>query len=99
MSIKPIDYQMIVPKTPEVSQIYSGEYQKNTVIQQQQASSMQNKVDGSLKQVYSQEKPYKAKIKEKQERNTGGERKRKDKKNKNGYSVKREKESIIDIKI
>jgi hypothetical protein len=103
MSIKPIDYQVVVPKTSEVSQVQSGEHQKSAVFQQQQVSSMQSKIDSSLKQVYSQEKLYDVKIRDKQERNGRDERKknkeRNNKKNKNGYGVQSETENIIDIKI
>ena len=103
MSIKPIDYQVVVPKTSELSQIQSGEYHKSAAFQQQQVSSMQSKIDNSLKQVYFQEKPYDVRIRDKQERNRRDERKkdkeRNNKKNKSGYCVQSETESIIDIKI
>lgn len=74
MSIKPIDFQVMIPRTSEVSKISSDETHKSLALQQQQASSTQHKAENSLKQVYSQSRPQGAKITEKQKDN------RKDKK-------------------
>lgn len=74
MSLKPIDMQVIIPKTAEVSKIHSDENQRNLVLQQQQAISMQNKVENDIRQVYMQQKAYEAKIREKQEKSRGNGR-------------------------
>lgn len=102
MSIKPVDFQVMIPKTVEVSKVSNDEAQRNHSAQQQQTSSMQHKVDSSLNQVYSQTKPQNARINERQKDNTRD----KDKKKK-GKSGEKDEESLkdsmqtstIDIKI
>jgi len=103
MSIKPIDLQVMVPKTSEISKISSEANQRNTSYQQQQAVNAQNRADNSLKQVYSQERTQEAKIREKQEkeRKNSGNNKQKERK-KQGQSNKYElgdKRSTIDIRL
>lgn len=99
MSIKPVDYQVMLPKTAEVSKLNSDEQHKNMVIQQQQASLTQLKAETSLRQVHSQDKAQEARIKEKQEKNQGG-RKDERKKNKQGNrQVKDSNTSTIDIRL
>lgn len=39
MSIKPVDYQILIPKTSEVSKIQNDNQNKNATIQQQQSVS------------------------------------------------------------
>ena len=68
MSIKPVDLQVMVPRTTEISKSSSNERDRNAAMQQRQASVVQNKADGSIKQVYSQEKSSGAVIREKQEK-------------------------------
>lgn len=79
MSIKPVDFQVMLPKTPEVSRIHNETTQRNIAAQQSQASDLQNKAESATRQVYSQEKSQQAAIRDKQERKQGesGERKKK----------------------
>lgn len=68
MSIKPVDFQIMLPRTSEMSRIRNDEQQKNESLQQHQINTIQHKVDNSLKQVYSQDKSQEVGIREKQER-------------------------------
>lgn len=99
MSIKPVDFQVMIPKASELSRIQETDHQKDNVLQQNQANSMQHKVDNSLKQVYSQNKAQEARITEKQEKqrenNKEGKKKGSNSKNKQAGI----KTSTIDIKI
>jgi F0F1-type ATP synthase epsilon subunit len=70
MSIKPIDYQVILPKTSEVSKIKNDEANKNQMIQQQQQSSGQEKIDNRLKQVVNRENVQNGRVTEKQEKDS-----------------------------
>lgn len=103
MSIKPIDFQVMLPKTSEVSKIHSDEQHRGLLFQQQQAATVQSKAEANIRQVHSQEKPQQAGIREKQEKDKGGKKEEK-KKSKGNYGVKKEtltenKTSYIDIKI
>jgi hypothetical protein len=69
MPIKPVDFQVMLPKTSEVSKIHTDEQHKNLVAQQQQAAASQNKTAESLRQVHKQETVQQANIREKQEKN------------------------------
>ena len=105
MSIKPVDFQVLIPRTMEASKTSNDEAQKNLATQQQQASSMQHKVDSSLNQVYSRSKSQNARINEKQKENS----KDKEQKKKNSRDKADDKDekslnkgiqtSTIDIKI
>jgi hypothetical protein len=102
MSIKPVDFQVALPKTAEVSRIQSEEQQKNSLFQQQQNMSVRNDAEKSLRQVHSQNKPENAKIREKRDKHE--EKKRKNKNNNIIYSKNRELEeeiriSTIDIRL
>lgn len=104
MSIKPIDFQVIIPRATEVSKINSEEAHRNISLLQQQASSMQHKSDNALKQVYSRAKPQDARIMEKQKENRKDNRKEEKKKGKQGNTESTGlkngiQTSIIDIKI
>lgn len=79
MSIKPIDFQVILPKTPEISKIHNDQTQKNISAQQSQASAVQNRAENNVKQVHSRDKSQEALIREKQEKDRQGN-KDKDKK-------------------
>jgi len=81
MSIKPVDIQVMLPKTSELSKIYNDEQHKSQVLQQQQASSFQHKAEDNLKSVHSQSEAHEAKIKDKQEKNRQNRREEKEKKN------------------
>ncbi len=101
MSIKPVDFQVMLPRTGEVSKIRTDEQNKNHALQQQSTSLVQHEADDSLRLVHSQEGVQQAKIKDKQEKEKNREGK---KKNKGNYNNKKEtdqdiKYSTIDIKI
>src|SRR5690606_23124249 len=88
MSIKPVDFQILIPKTSEVSKIQNDDRHKNATVQQQQTIQTQHKAEDSVNIVYSQEKPQEAVIREKErekkkkkldKRNTGRKYKHKKK--------------------
>lgn len=102
--IKPVDFQVLIPKSAEIARITSEEQQKNQAMMQQQESSVQHKAEDNLRQVHSREKAQESKIKEKQEKRQGGKKEEKKKK----YAYKKDNKedinpdlrtSIIDIKI
>jgi hypothetical protein len=103
MTIKPMDFQVMIPKTSEVSKIHNDAHHKNNMVQQQQVSSIQQSADHQMKQVYSQQHAQEGRIREKQEKNR--EQKKNEKKKKAGYdSKKRSTEptvqtSTIDIRL
>ena len=105
--IKPVDFQVLLPKTPEVSRIQSNEQHKGIAVQQQQTTSLQNIAENNLRQVYLPDKAYEVRIGEKQqERRRNQKENNKDKKEKDKNSTKQKerhtknrKDSIIDIKI
>ncbi len=68
MSIKPIDFQMVIPKTSEVSKMYNDDVNKNQAIHQQQQTSNQTNIDNKLKQVVNRENVQNGRVKEKQEK-------------------------------
>jgi hypothetical protein len=95
MSIKPVDFQVMLPKTSEVSKISSDDQHRNTALQQMQSQSTQNKSELNLRQVHSQDKTPEARIKEKQEKNQDGRKeKKKNKQNNNSDNT-----STIDIRL
>lgn len=103
MSIKPVDFQVIIPKTAEISKIHNDEHNKNHAFQQQQVNTMQQKSESITKQVYSQEKAHESRIRERQEKHREGRKgesgKDSGKKRKNEKSNRDFRESTIDIKI
>lgn len=103
MSIKPVDMQVIIPKTSEVSKIYSAEMNKNQVQQQQQTATTQHRVENSMRQVYSQDRTYEARIKEREEKHQGRDKKDEGKSRGREKTEKdneiREVSGIIDIRI
>lgn len=96
MSIKPVDFQVMIPRTMEVARTSSDENQRNFAMQHQQAASAQHNAESTLKQVYSQKRPQEAGISRREKDNSGRERKKK------GGSEERKKNlqtSTIDIKV
>jgi hypothetical protein len=79
MSIKPVDFQVMIPRTSEVSRISEAENHKSQVLLQQQAASTNQKVEHDLKQVYSQSKADEVRIRERQEKHQGDGKKNKKK--------------------
>lgn len=102
MSIKPLDFQVMIPKTSEVSKIHNDEMNKNNTNLQQQATTVSHDAQKNLKQVNSREKAQEGKIRERQERNkkegsSGGGEKELEKKDKGKKSG--QKTSTIDIRL
>lgn len=93
MSIKPMDFQVMYPKTSELSKNINDETNKNQAIHQQQATSNQQRIDNSLKQVVAREKVQQGRIDQKQEKDNGKQNDKKKKKQNNGHTP------TIDIKI
>lgn len=107
MPIKPIDFQVMMPRTLDAAKEVSDAMQRNHGLQQQQASSINRDAEESLKQVYSKSQAESARIMEKQREGQRGE----GKKEKDGHDAKEKEEqdnnrlkndvstSTIDIKI
>ncbi len=66
MSIKPVDFQVMIPRTVDAAKMRSDELQKNLAHAQQHAAAVQDKADESLKQVYSRSQAQEARINDKQ---------------------------------
>jgi hypothetical protein len=80
MSVKPVDFQVMIPRTMDAAKVRSDEMQKHLAQQQQQAASLHNKAEDTLKQVYSRSEAQEARINEKQQENS----QQNDKKKKSG---------------
>lgn len=93
MSIKPMDFQVMFPKTSELAKTYSDEANKNQAVTQQQAEVNRERIDSSLKQVVARENVQHGRVNEKQEKNDNNQNDKK-KKQKNTRST-----PTIDIKI
>ncbi|MHB8064769.1 MAG: hypothetical protein ACYDG2_19415 [Ruminiclostridium sp.] len=93
MSVKPMDFQVMFPKTSELSKTYSDEANKNQAIAQQQTEHNREKIDNSLKQVVARENVQHGRVNEKQEKDNSKQNDKK-KKQKNTRSA-----PTIDIKI
>lgn len=104
MSIKPVDFQVMLPRTMEVAKVHNEVEHKNQALLKQQASLIQHKAENNLKQVYTQENAQEARIREKQEKERR-ERKKEDKKKKQGENKSNidtksgERTSTIDIRL
>jgi len=105
MSIKPVDFQVMIPRTMEISKSSSNETQKNYTMQQQQAASTQNNAENTLRQVYSQKHAQDVRITQRQKDKESSEKDRKKKeeeKNESSESkaqIKSMQTSTIDIKV
>jgi hypothetical protein len=77
MSVKPVDFQVMIPRTMDAAKVRSDEMQKNQALAQQQAAAMQNKAEDTLKQVYSRSQTQEARINEMQKENSQQNDKRK----------------------
>ncbi|HPD00667.1 MAG TPA: hypothetical protein PLA01_04870 [Acetivibrio sp.] len=103
MSIKPIDFQVMIPKTAEVSKIQKDEQNKNVALEQQQTIVNKKKSEDNVNLVHSQDETQNAKIDDEQERK---QKENKQKKNrfKGRYGTKGERETdegtgTIDIRL
>ena len=69
MAIKPVDFQVMIPRTMEAAKASNDATQKSIAAQQQQTAATQHRAEGSLKQVYSRTQPQSAHVDEKQKEN------------------------------
>lgn len=102
MSIRPVDFQIMVPRSMDASKNSSNEVQRYLSAQQHQMAATQNKAEEFTKLVYSQEQVQGVRISQKQNDNRGNNRRYKRKnenKNKPGSSDDRPNANMIDIKI
>lgn len=103
MSIKPVDFQVVIPKTSEMSKVNADKMNKNQAAQQQLVESSQQKIDMDQKKVYSKNSPHEAGIRKKYEKNQGRNSSEKEKNSKKKHPEDSCdnvcKTSIIDIKI
>lgn len=106
MSIKPLDFQVIIPKAAEVSKINNAEQYKGQLLSQQQVITAQQKTEDSLRQVHQQDKANEARIRDRQERRRSQEEKEEAGGDKNGRrkpsgtkESEPERRSVIDIRI
>lgn len=85
MSIRPMDFQVMFPKTTEVSKAYNDETNKNQAVMHQQAETNQDKINQNLKQVVAREKVQDARVNEKQpkDNNKQNDKKKKQRHNQN----------------
>lgn len=103
MSIKPIDFQVMIPKTAEVSKIQNDQQQKNIVVNEQQTNATRQKSEEKVNLVHSRENAQKARIDQEQEKKKDEKRQKKNS-NRGKYGTKGEKEleeqtSVIDIRL
>lgn len=69
MSIKPVDFQVIIPKMPEVSKLSSDMHQKGAIFQQQGNVELREEIDRDLKQVHHKENIRHGKVTRKEKEN------------------------------
>jgi deoxycytidine triphosphate deaminase len=93
MSIRPMDFQVMYPKTSELSKTFSDEANKNQAIIQQQTEHNRERIDNSLKQVVARENVKNGRVDEKKEKDNSKQNEKK-KKQKDTRSA-----PTIDIKI
>ena len=102
MSIRPIDMQVIIPKTTEISKISHAENQKPIEEQQLFANQLDKQAMQNQQQVMQSDKSEKGEIRDRESKNKREYQKKKDKK-KDKETKKTEKPanstSIFDIRI
>ena len=106
MSIKPIHYQLSVPRAMEVSKTKSDEQLKELSQQQNQAAAIQHQADDSVKHVQKRDKVEEVRIREKQEREEEAKKKHQSNDSENEKKdkapqkdIEANKTSSIDVKI
>lgn len=99
MAIKPIDFQVQIPKTNEVAKIQSESRHKNELIEQQQATINRQTAQDSVNLVHSRDNAQQARINERQNPKEKKEKGSKKKNNNSKSSGKEEQTSTIDIRI
>lgn len=107
MAIRPVDYQILMPKTNELARIQNEEQYKLTGHLQQKAESSNKKADQETESVHSQKEAQKTVINSEQKGRDGkrekpGKNKKKDNENQadqNSLKSKFHKEHTIDIRL
>lgn len=94
MSIRPVDFQVMYPKSSELAKTYSDETNKNQAINQQLAEQNRDRIDNNLKQVVARENVNGGRVEEKEEKDKSKQQKDKNKKQKKPGDM-----PTIDIKI
>jgi len=105
--IKPVDFQVMIPRTLEAAKVSNDLAQKNHLQQQQQAAATQLRAEDSLRQVYSRSNAEQVRITDKQREGRSNDKGKKKKgqsgqqtdENENNRLNKEIKTSTIDIKI
>lgn len=98
MSIRPIDFQVMIPKTVDVSRIQANEQQQSLAALQSKTQSIEKQSEENLKQVNSGKEPYKVEIREDKERN-GREQKQEHRQNQPEEKENGKKTTIYDKRI
>ncbi|HHW67384.1 MAG: hypothetical protein PWP07_403 [Epulopiscium sp.] len=102
MSIRPLDMQVMIPKTPEISQQYQDQSHRVITEQQQFAQFMEKQISQNKEKVQSSNKPEYAVNKDAQNKNQyqkSDSKKKKQDKDKNKKEDMSDRSSIIDIRI
>ena len=79
MSIRPIDTQVTIQRTSEISKVKSDEQSKNSALAQEQALNTQKQANEGMKKVQGKEKAYKTVIQKDKEKEKGKDGKGEDK--------------------
>jgi len=87
MSIKPIDFQMMIPKTAEISKIQNDQQQKSVVVNEQQTNITRQKFEENVNTVHARENAEKVRIDSEQKKKKE-ERGRKKNPNRAKYGTK-----------
>lgn len=107
MSIKPVDFQISVPRTLEVSKAKEDENHKGQTQQQNQVGALQTQAETSIRQVQKRSQAEAAGLRGKQERDrekskkqqAGNSHTQKKDDNAKNETVETGKTSFIDVKI
>jgi hypothetical protein len=96
MSIKPIDMQVMMPRTTEVSKIHNDQQNRNQILQQGNMATLQHKAEGDLNKVMQKGTAEKISIKDDEEKKR---RERENKKEEKKNKKDNESGSKFDVKI
>ncbi|MBZ4645890.1 MAG: hypothetical protein PWR27_19 [Petroclostridium sp.] len=94
MAVKPIDFQVMIPKTTEISKVQNEYNQKDYTNQYHASLSLQQQADHETKKVNSSDKAFGGKIRQKQKEE--GNNQLKQKRNRTGKENKGNKEEDCD---
>ncbi|NLC68458.1 MAG: hypothetical protein GX754_06670 [Clostridiaceae bacterium] len=93
MSIKPVDFQVIIPKMSEVSKISNDVHQKGAISQQYGYVEFKEEINRDLKQVHHRENIRHGKVSLKEKENMPGREDARQKRN------KKKGNETIDVKV